>query len=125
MVPNILRESGCPLKTLGQLVFRKGGTESDVGEKVEGALVVLLQEGGLKAGFLLGSEGVKVAAHIVKATQNVVSLAVLRAFEYGVLHEVGKTVLLRLLVACAGFHHQHQMGDFALFLFVYQPDSVW
>ena len=30
-----------------------------------------------------------------------------------------------LLVAGAGLHHQHEVGDFALSLLMYQPDAVW
>ena len=53
-----------------------------------------------------------------------VGLAVLRAFEDGVLHEVGKAVLMGQLIAGAGFHHQHQVGDFTLFFLMYQPNTV-
>ena len=68
--------------------------EGDVGEEVEAALVVLLEEGGLYAGLLLGGEGVEVAAHVVEAAQDVVGLAALCAFEDGVLHEVGEAVFV-------------------------------
>ena len=87
-------------------------------------MVVLLQEGGLEAGFFFGSEGVKVAAHIVKATQDVIGLSVFGAFEDGVLHKVGQAVFLGQLVAGASHHHQHQVGDFAFFFLLYDSNAV-
>ena len=54
-----------------------------------------------------------------------ISLTALRAFEDGVLHEMGEAVLVGQLVARAGLHHQHQMGDFASFFLVYQSNAVW
>ena len=66
-----------------------GKVEWDVGEEVEAPLVVLLEEGGLYAGLLLGGEGVEVATHVVEATQDVVGLAALSAFEDCMFHEVG------------------------------------
>ena len=54
-----------------------------------------------------------------------VGLTALRAFEDGVFHEVGEAVLVGLFVAGAGLHHHHQVCDFAAFLFMYQPDTVW
>ena len=109
---------------LVQLVFGESGAEGDVGEEVDGSLVMLLQKRGLDAGLLLGGEGVEVAAHIVQTTQDMVGFAVLGAFENGVLHKVGEAVLMGLLVAGAGFHHQDEMGDLALFLSVYQSNAV-
>lgn len=53
-----------------------------------------------------------------------IGFAVLGAFENGVFHEVGETVLMRQLVAGARLDHQHQMGDFAFFLLMDEPDSV-
>ena len=76
---------------LGQLVLRESGAKGDVGEKVKAALVMLFEEGGLKAGLFFGSEGVEVAAHVVKTAQDVVGLTVLRAFEDGVFHEMGSS----------------------------------
>ena len=66
----------------------------------------------------------QVAAYVVEAAQDMVSLAILRSFENGVFHKMGKSVLVGLLVAGASFHHQHQMGYFARFCPVYQFDSV-
>ena len=109
---------------LGQLVFGEGGAECDVGKEVETALVVLFEEGGLKAGLFFGGEGVEITTHIIQAAQDVVGFAVLRAFEDGVLHEVSKAVFLWQLIACASLHHQHEVGNLALFLFMYQPDAV-
>ena len=53
-----------------------------------------------------------------------VGLAILCAFEDGVLHEMGETVLVGQLVAGARLHHQHQMGNLALLFLVYQPDAI-
>ena len=80
---------------------------------------MLLEEGGLDAGFLLGGESVEVAAHVIEATQDMVGLAVLCAFEDGVLHEMGKTVLRRQFISRTSLHHQHEVGDFTLFFFMY------
>ena len=109
---------------LGQLVLGEGGMEGDVGKEVEAALVMLLEEGGLQAGLLLGGKSIEVAAYVVEATQDMVCLAVLRAFEDGVLHKVGEAVFVGQLIARAGLHHQYQMGDFALFFLVYQPNAI-
>ena len=54
-----------------------------------------------------------------------VGLAVLGAFEDGVLHEVGEAVFMGQLITRASLHHQHQMRDFALFFLMYQPNAVW
>ena len=98
--------------------------EGDVGEEVEATFVMLLEEGGLYAGLFLGGEGVEVAAHIVEAAQDMVGLAVLRAFEDGMLHKVGEAVLVGLLITGAGLHHQHKVCYLAWFLFMYQPNAV-
>ena len=98
--------------------------EGDVGEEVEAALVVLLQESGLNASLFLGSEGVEVAAHVVEAAQDMVSFAPRGALEDSVFHEMGETVLMRQLITGAGLDHKHEMGDFAFFLLMYDADSV-
>ena len=53
-----------------------------------------------------------------------VGLAVLCAFEDGVFHKVGETVFVCQFVAGARFHHEHQVGNLALFFLMYQPDAV-
>ena len=53
-----------------------------------------------------------------------VGLAVLRAFEDGVLYEMGEAVFVGHFVAGARLHHQHQMGNLALLFLVYQPDAI-
>ena len=85
---------------------------------------MLLQESGLDAGLFLCGERVEVAAHVVEAAQDVVCLAVFGAFEDGVFHEMGEAVFVGQFITGAGFHHQHEVGDFAFFLLMYQPDSV-
>ena len=54
-----------------------------------------------------------------------VGLSVLRAFEDGVLHEVGEAVLMGQFITRARLHHQHQVGYLALFFLMYQPNAVW
>lgn len=78
----------------------------------------------MDAGFFLGGEGIEVAAHVVEAAQDVVGLSVLGAFEDGVLHEMGEAILMRQLITRASFHHQGEVGDFALFFFMYQPNAI-
>ena len=99
--------------------------QGDVGKEVEAALVMLFEEGGLKAGLFFGGEGVEVAAYVVKTAQDVVGLTVLRALEDGMFHKVGESVLVGQFITCTGFYHQHQMCDFALFFLMYQPNTVW
>ena len=53
-----------------------------------------------------------------------VRLTVLCAFEDGVLHEMSEAVLVGQFIASASLHHQHKMGNFALFFLMYQPNSV-
>ena len=53
-----------------------------------------------------------------------ISLAVLRAFENGMLHKVGEAVFVCQLVAGAGLHHQNEVSNLALSLFMDNPDAV-
>ena len=109
---------------LCQLVFGEGRVKGDVGKEVEAASVVLFQKGGLDTGLLFGGKSVEVTAHIVQAAQDVISLAILCAFEDGVLHKMGEAVFVLQLVTGARFHHQYEVGDFTLFLFMYQTNAI-
>ena len=53
-----------------------------------------------------------------------VRLTVLRAFEDSVLHEMSEAVLVGQFIAGASLHHQHKMGNFALFFLMYQSNAV-
>ena len=107
-----------------QLILRESGLESDVRKQVHGAFVIDSQERSLQAGLLFRGESVEVTPNVVEAAQNMIGLAVLRAFEDGMLDEMGHAVLRFLFVARTCADHQNQMCDFTFFLPVKEADAV-
>ncbi len=84
----------------------------------------LPQGRGVNGRVLLGREGVEFAAEVFEPAVDLVSLAVLRAFEQGVFGEMGQSELVFQLVAASGVHQQGAVRDVAFDPTVNAPDAV-
>ena len=82
--------------------FRIFAAEHDVGEQVDGAPYMLVEDGSIIGRGLLCRESVEVASHALQVVDDLHGRAVTGALEGHVFAEVGKSFLARQLVASAG-----------------------
>ena len=93
------------------LVLRKGAVEDDVGEQFKSPGKVLLQKSRVHHRLFLVGESIEVATYILHAVEDVPCATLRGSFEEHVLHEVGKTRFIGLLIACAGINGIAAVGN--------------
>ena len=85
----------------GYLMLGEEGVGDDVGQELEGAVFIAGGGGGVDDGVFLRGAGVEVAADALHARGDGCRRSAPCAFEKGMLHEVGKPIMLRRLVAAS------------------------
>lgn len=83
---------------LVKLCLGIGGVEDDVGKEVNSPCCMVVKDGGIVDGRLLGGVSLQVASYAFEAVENVPCPATAGAFEGGVLAEMSKAFLAWQLV---------------------------
>lgn len=83
---------------LVKLCLGIGGVEDDVGKEVDGPRYMVVKDGGIVDGRLLGGVSLQIASYAFEAVENVPCPATAGTFEGGVLAEMSKAFLAWQLV---------------------------
>ena len=110
---------------LHQFLLRESCVEANVGNEFHCPLEVFINKRSVDPGFLFGGVGVDLGSYSIESIEDVIRLALHRAFKDGVLNEVSQTLLVLFFIARTGIDHQSAVSHLPVGLLVDESNAVW
>ena len=108
----------------GYLFLWKYGMKDQLGQQIQCPPEMLDQEDRIDKGFLFGSVSIQFAAYRFHAVEDVTGEMLVGSLKDHVLHEMRQSMLVGLLVACAGLNRKPAVPDGRGRRQMHQPQAV-